>query len=382
MKIECNKKELQELVSNVTPITKAKSNFSILSNVLIEATENELMIKATSMEREYTSRLEAKIAESGAVTIPQAKLLKVLKKLPDGDIILESDEKNIFKINYSSSKGKKKAGRITMIGTGIADYPDINKYPDSETALSIEKSCFQRMIKKTIFAVSNDSTQYTLNGLLFELKNETFKMVGIDGRRMALCNSNIINFKELSIIVPTDTIKLIHKLLKNMDGIDIAFSGDRVYFKLFSKDRILSNSGDIIISSFTLQGKFPNYNMFISEKYESEFIVNKKELVDSLSIVSEFAGAGNRVIFEMKKDKMILSAYDSDLGESKDEIKILYSGEDRKIGFNPCLLKEILDEIESYEIKFNFNPGCTPIKMHDISVADYFYILMPLKLDN
>lgn len=371
MKIECNKKQLMELVNNVTPITKTKSSFAILANVLIDATEKDVFIKATSMERSYTSKLDAKIVEVGSITVLQTKLLKVLKKIPDGDIVLESEAMNMLKINYSSGKSTNKSGCITMIGVGVVDYPEIPEYPEEKTIFNIEKSCFQRMIKKTIFSVSNDTSQYTLNGLLFELKDETFKIVGIDGRRLALCNTIISDIEDLSIVIPADAVQFVYKLLKNIKNVNIAFSENRVYFKL----------GYTVISSATLQGKFPNYNMFISKNFESEMTVNKKDLIDSLSITSEFSGEYHKIYFDLQKDKMILSANDADLGEFKDQIDIQYNGPDRKIGLTYTLLKDILNEIESDEIKFNFNPEISPIKITDSLINDYLYIIMPIKLD-
>ena len=41
------------------------------------------------------------------------------------------------------------------------------------------------MIAKTIFAISNEESRYTLNGALMVLKPESITMVATDGHRLA-----------------------------------------------------------------------------------------------------------------------------------------------------------------------------------------------------
>jgi len=42
------------------------------------------------------------------------------------------------------------------------------------------------MIQKTIFAISNEESRYTLNGALLLLKPESASMVATDGHRLAI----------------------------------------------------------------------------------------------------------------------------------------------------------------------------------------------------
>ena len=41
------------------------------------------------------------------------------------------------------------------------------------------------MVSKTIFAISNEESRYTLNGALMVLKAESMAMVATDGHRLA-----------------------------------------------------------------------------------------------------------------------------------------------------------------------------------------------------
>ena len=47
------------------------------------------------------------------------------------------------------------------------------------------------MIQKTIFAISNEESRYTLNGALLLLKPESASMVATDGHRLAIVERDV-----------------------------------------------------------------------------------------------------------------------------------------------------------------------------------------------
>ncbi len=63
-------------------------------------------------------------------------------------------------------------------------FPQVPAFPASG-AVKISVPSLKNMVSKTIFAISNEESRYTLNGALLVLKGESMAMVATDGHRLA-----------------------------------------------------------------------------------------------------------------------------------------------------------------------------------------------------
>ena len=79
-----------------------------------------------------------------------------------------------------------RAGRSNtkMVGMARANFPQVPEFPTSGS-FRISVPSLKGMISKTIFAISNEESRYTLNGALLVLKAESMAMVATDGHRLA-----------------------------------------------------------------------------------------------------------------------------------------------------------------------------------------------------
>ena len=79
-----------------------------------------------------------------------------------------------------------RAGRSNtkMVGMARANFPQVPEFPATGASRSPSPS-LKTMIAKTIFAISNEESRYTLNGALLVLKAESMAMVATDGHRLA-----------------------------------------------------------------------------------------------------------------------------------------------------------------------------------------------------
>jgi DNA polymerase-3 subunit beta len=65
-----------------------------------------------------------------------------------------------------------------------ANYPQVPEFP-AVTATSISLAALKTLIARTIFAISNEESRYTLNGALLVIKAESLAMVATDGHRLS-----------------------------------------------------------------------------------------------------------------------------------------------------------------------------------------------------
>src|SRR2546423_9665928 len=67
-------------------VVEKKTTIPILSNVLVEADGDRIVLTATDLELGIRCSCPAKIKKSGGGTIPARRLLRYVRPLPDGDV--------------------------------------------------------------------------------------------------------------------------------------------------------------------------------------------------------------------------------------------------------------------------------------------------------
>src|SRR5271156_6184413 len=182
LEITVSRAELLRELTAAQSVVERKTTIPILSNFLFEATQAEggdrLTITATDLDQSLRTSCAAKVKKAGACTIPARKLYDYIKLLPDGEISIKLLENHWVQIRSGRSNTK-------MVGMARANYPQVPEFP-SIAATSIPLASLHTLIARTIFAISNEESRYTLNGALLILKAESLAMVATDGHRLSL----------------------------------------------------------------------------------------------------------------------------------------------------------------------------------------------------
>src|SRR5271170_4145690 len=177
MEITVSRADLLRELSATQSVVERKTTIPILSNFLIEAADDHLTITATDLDQSIKTSCVAKVKKPGACTIPARKLYEYIKLLGDGDISIKLMDNHWVQIRAGRSNTK-------MVGMARANFPQVPEFPASG-AVKISVSSLRNMVSKTIFAISNEESRYTLNGALMVLKAESMAMVATDGHRLA-----------------------------------------------------------------------------------------------------------------------------------------------------------------------------------------------------
>src|SRR6202030_2250822 len=180
LEITVSRAELLRELTAAQSVVERKTTIPILSNFLFEATEADggrLTITATDLDQSLRTSCPAKVKKAGACTIPARKLYDYIKLLPEGDISIKLMDNHWVQIRAGRSNTK-------MVGMARANFPQVPEFPASG-AVKISVGSLRNMVSKTIFAISNEESRYTLNGALMVLKAESMAMVATDGHRLA-----------------------------------------------------------------------------------------------------------------------------------------------------------------------------------------------------
>jgi len=313
MEISVSRHDLLRELSATQSVVERKTTIPILSNFLLEAGQGEgegtdrLTITATDLDQSIRTSCAAKVKKPGACTIPARKLFDYVKLLPDGDISIKLMENHWVQIRSGRSNTK-------MVGMARANFPQVPEFP--ETGLTqLAAVSIKSMISKTIFAISNEESRYTLNGALLILKAESLSMVATDGHRLAHIEKAGESLKNISgekkTLIPRKALAELQSLLADTEEEALDFYDDEhtLFFRL----------GHRVLTTRKLTGQFPNYEAVLPRDNNKFVVVRSEELMGSIQRVAQFADERSGAIkIRLEQNEMKISSSSTEPGESAD----------------------------------------------------------------
>jgi DNA polymerase-3 subunit beta len=366
MRFTCERDVITREVTIAQEIVSSRNVMSILSNVLLEAADGTLVIKATDLKVGFETRIAVAVTVPGSATVYCDKLLGILKSLPQGEVEIELDSMGMLFIRPLNKKIDFKLRSVAS-----EKYPEIQSIGE-ERYFEFPQAEFNTMIANTIFAVSDDETRYFMNGVFIEKSGERFTMVASDGRRLSYISKAIDTAVEdiKGVIVPPKILSMIRKLLPGEGNLSICVT-DRSIFVRF---------GERKLSSSLIDGQFPNYRRVIPESQQYRAIVEKELLENALKRVSLLVEQKSRRIFLTLQDEaLVVSSEESEIGMAREELACDYKGPEGTIALNYLYLLEPLREIETDTVCIQYTDTTKAVTLTSVPEKDYLHIVMPMQ---
>jgi DNA polymerase III subunit beta len=373
MEISVSRQELLRELTATQSVVERKTTIPILSNFLFEAGDDRITITATDLDQSIRTSCAAKVKKPGSCTIPARKLYDYIKLLPDGDISIKLLENHWVQIRSGRSNTK-------MVGMARANFPQVPEFPESGLT-SIPGPSLKNLISKTIFAISNEESRYTLNGALLILKAESLAMVATDGHRLAHIEKSGENFPGISpekkTLIPRKALSELQFLLANTDAETLDFADDEhtLFFRI----------GHRVLTSRKLTGQFPNYEAVLPRDNNKFVVVRSEDLSGSIQRVAQFADERSGAIrIRIEQNELKISSSSTESGESEDTIDTPYAFDPIVVGFNSGYMLEFLKAIgNSGEVRLEFKDAQSAGQMRPEDSSDdykYRYIIMPMRI--
>jgi DNA polymerase III subunit beta len=368
MKFRCDKNVILKEISIAQDIVSSRNALSILSNVLLEADNNSLTIKATDLKVGFETVIPVDLEEAGSTTIYCDKFLGIIKSLPNGTITFEQVNNEKMVIHTDD-------GNISFQLNTI----DADKFPEllaveENSYFELPQKMFMEMISHTIFSISDDETRYFMNGVFMEREDNNLVMVGTDGRRLSyigrVFEGSLPDFS--GIIVPPKILQLIKKLASGEGNIQIAVI-DKSIFVRFDNQKI---------SSSLIDGQFPNYRKVIPENQDNRVVISKSDLSSALRRVSILAEHKSKKIFlTVEANQIVLKSEESDVGTAKEIVSCSYDGPETTFALNYTYLIEPLNVIDEDNILLLFTEKNRAVTLQSDPEKDYLHVVMPMQMD-
>ena len=371
MKFKISRSKFFKTLSHLQGIVDKKNSLPILSNILIEAKDNQLILSSTDMDISIIEKINCDVNENGATTINSQILYDIVRKIDDdSEIEILSNNGKLLTLRSDGS-------RFSLACLPKEDYPIIEK-DNSGTNLILKSRILFRLIDKTKFAISNEETRYFLNGLYFNITNEGNKnivtIVGTDGHRLAKFSHEIEEqIDQVSgVIIPKKTIYELSKLLSEVDDdIKISISSNKIIFII----------GNIIFISKLIDGSFPDYKRVIPNDNNNILKINRDKLLSAVDRVSTIANEKSPVIkFKLLENILNLNTINNESSTASEDLTINYKGDEIEIGFNSKYIMDIVNNLEDDEISIHLKDNTSPVIAQENSNANLVYVLMPMRV--
>jgi len=362
MKLKFEKDVLLNGIQVVQNVITSKSALPILSNILIETQPGGLRLTATDLDIGITCVIPVDIQEQGAITIPAKRFSDIIKELPVNTAEITTKKNNMVIIETELCQFK-------IMGLPKEEFPKLPEFKDKEVVL-LEQSVLKEMLNLTSFAVSFDETRYILNGILFKIGKNSITLVATDGKRLAIVDKKITHpiDKDISIIVPIKTIHELNRNLKEDGELSLVLSNNQALFDL----------GKVVIISRLIEGEFPDYRQVIPLLANNKMKVSREGFLLAVKRAALLSTPDYQAVkLELFKNKLVVSKSTPDVGESREEVAVEYSGKEMAIGFNPSYLidalKNLSDDAVEFELSDSEKPGV-------IRLNGYVYIVLPMRI--
>ncbi len=373
LEITVSRAELLRELTAAQSVVERKTTIPILSNFLFEAAGDTLTITATDLDQSLRTSCPAKVKKPGACTIPARKLYDYIKLLPDGEISIKLMDNHWVQIRAGRSNTK-------MVGMARANFPQVAEFPETG-GFRIAVASLRSMVAKTIFAISNEESRYTLNGALLVLKAESMAMVATDGHRLAHIEKTGETQEGISgekkTLIPRKALSELQGLLSNTEAETLEFADDEqtLFFRI----------GGRVLTSRKLTGQFPNYEAVLPRDNNKFVIVRSEDLMGSIQRVAQFADERSGAIkIRLEQNELKLSSSSTDAGESEDTIETPYNYDPLVVGFNSSYLIDFLKAIGTTgEVRLEFKDAQSAGQMRPEDGSEdvtYRYILMPMRI--
>ncbi len=372
MKFSLSRQDLANLLTRLQSVIGQKSTLPILSNILVEAKGNEVILTATDLTVGMRGICSAKVTEEGATTLPARRLTQLVKELTTPQIEIQSGSDQVTQIIANRS-------RFRLNGLSPEEFPAL---PNLSEALrcSISQEDLKCSLQRTAFTVSREGVQYVLTGVLLKVASGMATFVGTDGKRLSKAHAKIEAKDPIegNYILP---IKAVEELVRNLED-----EGEATLYLL--PDRVAVDSSSILVVSKLLDGEFPDYQRVIPNSSALHLELHREELTTLLRQVSLFTSDSSQPVrFTFADNELSLSANAMDIGEGKVSMPVNYQGEKLDIAFNPNYFLDILrhcdKETVSLDVTDAFNPGIIVDKEsgESITTEEDLFVLMPMRIE-
>lgn len=358
-------------LQSISGVLNTSNTLPILDNFLFEIVEGQLTVSASDLETTMKTTLNVEANEAGKIAIPAKLLLDVLKNLPDQPCTFLVDKTN-YSVEIAYDNGKSK-----MVGYNGDDFPRTPGVENS-SILKISGEIISKAINNTLFATGNDDLRPVMSGVFCQFSPQDITFVATDAHKLVRYRRTDSQATgSASFILPKKPLNLLKSNLTGNEEVQMEYNESNAIFTF----------NDIVLVCRLIDGKYPNYEAVIPKENPNVLTIDRQQFLSSIKRVSIFANkTTHQIKLKLAGSELSLSAEDLDFSnEANERLTCNYDGDDMEIGFNSRFLMEMLNNLDTSEIRLEMSepsragllmPASKPNEEEDILM-----LVMPVMLN-
>ncbi|HFL8824115.1 MAG TPA: DNA polymerase III subunit beta [Candidatus Azoamicus sp. OHIO1] len=340
----------------------------IFSNILIKVLDKQIFCISINTETEIithnnlaSDKTSLVNSINGEVIVSFKKFFEICKTSSKNSTINVTKKNKTLEISMDNS--------IFSLTCAINSFPELYNPKETTSKIKISYSKFKSLFNKILFSVAENESRQFLNGIFIEKKNTNLYAISSDGYRLSynyiILDEKDTNFK---LIIPKKTIIDINNIFSDEEIIYISHTSNNIKFQ----------SDKTILISKLIDDEYPNCYELINKNMDKTIILDrieiKKAIIKTIILYSE-KNKKTKILIKKNNMKIITSNADEYVMTN---LNINYNQEDTEILLNTTYLMDVINIIESKNIKFMFSNKNDSIKIQEENSTN-IYIIMPFK---
>jgi DNA polymerase-3 subunit beta len=364
MKIECAKTKLYNSVVKADKITGKNATLPVLSCIILEAKESNLVIRSTNLDLGIEIKLPVKVLKEGIVAVPSSIFVSYISNLSDNEsVTLEADNGNLL---VTSSKNETNIKALSH-----EDFPTIPQIK-SDKSCTISSTGLLHGLRSVWYSAAVSSMKPELSSVYIYPEAGSLVFVATDSFRLAEKSVAMKQSETFeSVLIPYRNVGEIIRIFDDYDGeIKLDFDNNQLAFV----------SDGIYLVSRIIDGNFPDYKQIIPKDNTTEVILLKQDLGQALKLSNIFSDRFNQVSFTIKPNDSIfeIASKNVDKGENRNVVEATLRGDAVDISFNHKYITDAFSSIDSDSLTLNFHGKDKPMIIKGVNDGTFMYLVMPM----
>ncbi len=374
MKLSISRETLLKNLRHMSAVVEKRTSIAILSNVKLEAANNQLKCTATDNDITVQGNAEAFVEQEGTTTASAAKLFEIISKIPEGVMVNMELQDGGNRLSIAAGKSK-----FSLACLPADAFPDMTAF-DGGVSFMMNANDLTRALTKAQFAASTDDTRAYLNGVYMHIAEadagtdgNVLRFVATDGHRLAKVDLGIPEgANDISAaILPRKCVAELKKLAEGTKEVKLTLTDKKLQ----------AEAQDIVLTSKLVDGTFPDYGRVIPKDNTQEMDVARKTLMQAVDRVAILSHEKSRSVrFALSENNLHISANNPDQENAAEDVKVEYKEDALDVGFNARYVADIGGQIDGDDMQFFFKDSQSPVLVKDPKDTTALFVVMPMRI--
>ena len=378
MKIVIDVAKLNDIIDISSRFVAKNATLPILQNIYMKASIDNIVVRATDMEKYVEIEAPCEVKLEWAITINAKMFSDIIKAIEDKQVEISVDQQSQIMTIKSWKDNFEIPGISASEYVALPDVPQDNK-------ITLDTQWLSNGIEKVEYSVTEKNFSPVLTWILMKSKEEEWNrklvFVGTDSFRLTEFKTNsTIVWDDFSLIIPKTSVLDIKKISdfaqeKWSDNVNVKYSSNLIAFD-FDIDGM-----KILATSLLIQWNFPDYEReeVMPTKFNTTLIMNKDDCEKAIKKIWILTRDINNFIqIEVNDWEASVSSWKTDKWTWKTNIPVLMEWEPVSFGINGRYITDFIRTMDTEEIVFNIVDNQKPLIVQNKNDKNYNCVIRPL----